>query len=114
MRIKSGSSSKSLFDDEMGEDATDGRASYPIRPTGSRPIEISKSVQPKPSMLHLSHDFKPPHEICAAEFEKEYSIQQECCSSTRHKSVAEKLKSVVFEQTGFVPMSTARGFLTLE
>ncbi|GAX81267.1 hypothetical protein CEUSTIGMA_g8699.t1 [Chlamydomonas eustigma] len=65
-----------------------------------------------------SPKFQPPHELVAKSYADEgmeqgrsYRPSSVYCSSTKHKSFADKFKSVVFEQTGQVPQTTARGFL---
>jgi hypothetical protein len=56
--------------------------------------------------------FRPPHEIAAESYGNHHALPSSVvANSSRHKSIADRLKAVVFEQSGFTPMATAHGFL---
>lgn len=77
----------------------------------SRPIVIPRasgvaSTYAHPAGQHMA-GFVPPHEITAAS----YADTTQVVHSSRHKSTADRLKSAMFEQTGFLSHSTAQNFL---
>ena len=87
----------------------------------SRPVGIAGSYQASgmtTSEFHKQPDspdgaFRPPHELADSSYVGDHSLAGHSLAgrSTRHKSIADRLKSLVFEQTGHVPISTASGFL---
>ena len=88
----------------------------------SCPMDISRSLQSSGFEYHdgqriasgspLAEGFRPPHEIASASYMEQHSLASfGGRSSTRHKSIADRLKSVVFEQTGHDSKRTAGIFL---
>ncbi|KAG1665548.1 hypothetical protein FOA52_000694 [Chlamydomonas sp. UWO 241] len=59
--------------------------------------------------------FMPPHVLAAESYQdaghSAFTLPSSVANSSRHKSIADRLKAVVFEQSGFQPMATAHGFL---
>lgn len=53
--------------------------------------------------------FQPPHEIAAASYCEAFANPS--ASLLRRQSIANRLKSVVFEQTGLMATSCGKGFL---
>ena len=92
------------------------------RTSSSRPMSIVHSLPASAVAMGwkaasgspVGDGFRPPHLLSGSSYVSEqhslnsFSIRN---SSTRHQSIADRLKSVVFEQTGQAPLSTARGFL---
>ncbi|GLC33632.1 hypothetical protein PLESTB_000097900 [Pleodorina starrii] len=80
---------------------------------GSRPIGIPRSGGFAPSTYHPSagafmQGFVPPHELAAASVQESDPM---VAHSHRHKSIADRLRTVVFEQTGHMSLTTAAAFL---
>ncbi|GFR44460.1 hypothetical protein Agub_g5721 [Astrephomene gubernaculifera] len=79
----------------------------------SRPIGIPRAAPFMSSTYHpaagaFMQGFVPPHEIAAASVRDSDPM---IMHSHRHKSTAERLRTAVFEQTGFMSVTTAAAFL---
>ncbi|GIL89026.1 hypothetical protein Vretimale_16236 [Volvox reticuliferus] len=80
---------------------------------GSRPIGIPRAGDFAPSTYHpvagaFMQGFVPPHELAAASVRESDPM---IIHSHRHKSIAERLRTAVFEQTGLMSRTTAAAFL---
>ncbi|EFJ51425.1 hypothetical protein VOLCADRAFT_103456 [Volvox carteri f. nagariensis] len=80
---------------------------------GSRPIGIPRTGLFAPSTYHpatgaFMQGFVPPHELAAASVQESDPM---AAHSHRHKSIAERLRTAVFEQTGHMSLTTAAAFL---